>query len=53
MAVFYPNEPSGFIDSGPNEKDEEDDSDGEISEMKSLVAALRQECDDLKKRQIL
>lgn len=28
-----------------------DDSDEEISEMKSLVAALRQECEELKKRQ--
>ena len=40
MAVFYPNEASGFIGSGNNESDK-DSSDDEISEMKSLVAALR------------
>jgi hypothetical protein len=46
--VFYPRE---SYNSGRQAEVQAEDSDDEISEMKSLVAALRQECEDLKKRQ--
>jgi DNA-binding transcriptional regulator GbsR (MarR family) len=44
--VFYPSDVSSI-----GKHLQADDSDDEISEMKSMVAVLRQECEELKKRQ--